>query len=256
MNYIITLTLCIFAFPCFSQLNRSGNYIDLNKGQKISIVTTIDGTNQLGQENKTKLTVTTLLTVVDSDKSDYVISDRVTKMASEDDSFINYDETISTPQNTDIKNHLPHRKQSVNKFTGKVTYDEKINSTDIPVDFFDDYIIQHTFLFIPSGKKAGDSWLVKDSSRECTYTLLSTMGDFSTVSFEEKYNENKTFQVNGMQLNSHTSNISTGQITINHKLGLVKSRTANTITTGTVDMMGNLMDVKTKNSSVSIFYYR
>lgn len=209
----------------------------------------------MGLQNKSNMTLNTLLTVLDFSKDNYIISDRVTKMASDDDSLLNYDENISTTENTEIKNHLPQRKQTVNKFTGNVINTEKVNPVDFPMDIFDDYIIQHTFLFIPAGKKAGDSWLVKDPLRECNYTLVSTTGDTATVFFEEKFSQTKTFDVQGMQVTSHTNNISTGQIILNYKRGLVKTRKANTTSIGTVDLMGQLSDVRTKNKSVSTFYY-
>ena len=81
MKYILILTFLLANISCFSQPNKNSTQIDLNKGLKISIVTTLDGAKELGQEKKMNLTLTTLLTVVDADKADYVIDTKLFEMA-------------------------------------------------------------------------------------------------------------------------------------------------------------------------------
>jgi hypothetical protein len=157
---------------------------------------------------------------------------------------------------------------TVNKFSG-ATVQEKKESPEKPeanpmADVMkafgsgeEDLVGQGPFMIIPAGKKTGDSWIIKDSTREkkslSTYTIKSISNNIATIGFLSSFDVNNSIEFQGSLMDIMMNIKSTGEIIGDIKTGLVSKRITDSDISGTIDIMGQTMPITAKSKLVSDF---
>ena len=111
------------------------------------------------------------------------------------------------------------------------------------------------FLVIPAGKKAGDSWQDSSSTDGVKvirkYTLNSITSKEATITMNGVFDINKTMQVQGMDMNAVMNSKIVSVVLVDVISNMQKENKSTTDVTGTVDIMGQSVPVKSKIISVT-----
>ena len=111
-----------------------------------------------------------------------------------------------------------------------------------------------SFFKILPGKelKKGDTWLDSTDSpggREYThYTVSDITSSGILLDYTSNSNSDTKSDMMGMEATTHMVNNSKGKITIDRASGILKNKTAETESNGTVDIMGQSIPIKTKTN--------
>ena len=106
------------------------------------------------------------------------------------------------------------------------------------------------FEILPAGKKIGDSWTDSTITDELktyrSYTLKQLTGNDATITLNGKQITKKKIEQQGMEINVNMEGKLSGEELVDISSGLVKNRTLVMDGTGTAEVMGQSIPVKTK----------
>jgi hypothetical protein len=117
--------------------------------------------------------------------------------------------------------------------------------------------VENAFFILPAGKKPGDSWA--DSSMEKnmktvkTYIFKSLDKNIATINLAGSVTGTGQMEMQGMQVDISMNSITTGDIIVDTKTGLVSKRTVIGDINGTLNLMGQSMPVMSKTNSTYVY---
>jgi hypothetical protein len=92
----------------------------------------------------------------------------------------------------------------------------------------------------------GETWTDSTKVSKTVYTLADITANEIVVNYTEHGTTERTQEANGMELKISSKDVTTGKITIDGATGLLKSKTGDTVSDGTMEMMGQTIPLKTK----------
>ena len=117
------------------------------------------------------------------------------------------------------------------------------------------YGLKEAFIIIPSKVKPGFSWTdsssVKGVKKTTIYTVKEINGSEATIDISGTVNMDTNTQMGGMDVTNKSNGIMTGEEIVDVKTGIVKQKTTNLESSGSVQTMGMDIPMKTKFTAVS-----
>ena len=272
------IALCIsILFLLVTSFAQSSGKIVLNKGQKFIQETSSNvliTQEMMGQSMESKIDIKSANTIEVEDVNDtsYSLINTVTKMKmnmsamgqdmsydsdkKDNDSTIgkSMDKVLNNPKNVEISkvgrviNKEETKKKDTegdgNMMTGML--DNLLNNSSAEGSTL-------AFQVIPSRAKVGDSWsdsVNNDNLKSnTTYTIKELKGNDATVTVKGSMQVNQKTEAQNMEVTSNSTGGFTGELIIDTKTGIVKRRNTALETTGTVEVMGQQIPMKTKVTS-------
>ena len=117
------------------------------------------------------------------------------------------------------------------------------------------YGLKDAFIIIPSKVKPGFSWTdsssVKGVKKTTTYTVKEIKGNEATIDISGTVNMDTNTQMGGMDVTNKSNGIMTGEEIVDVKTGILKQKTTNLESSGSVRAMGMDIPMKTKFTAIS-----
>ena len=247
----------------------------LNKGQKLTVKTSSsqDADMGMGMEMKNPISSSYNLVVLDANKENYTVSNTLTGLKLSVDFMgqsTNYDsdkkEDADSELGKSVKNLNVPDTLIISKNTATVTYNKKVDTTTTdssnPFESMfeslsnnDSRIADELFLVIPSGIKNGDKWYDSSSTESIKsikeYELQSVENGIATIKTLFKVDNNSQVELQGMQVTISMSTQSTGTIIADTKTSIVSKRTAKAQINGSLELMGQTMNVTGSSTSTT-----
>jgi len=267
MKRICVLFLPLVSIAAFAQSGK----IALKKGQHFVVESKTDGNvtqEMMGQSMEMTIGTTTKMKadVKDSKDNNYTITQTITNIKS-NFSGMGQEKTFDSDKKEDLdgeagaiyKDKLNVPKDIVVTSEGKsivnITDTSKKGGDANPMAAMMDMMgggqdnaAATLFLVIPAGKKVGDTWQDSTSNDgvklKRTYTLNSIANKEASVSVNGILDISKTMQVQGMDMNMVMASkiISTSLVDV--ASNIQKENKSTTTVTGTIDVMGQSVPVK------------
>lgn len=287
MKRIYTLLLCLvisglaFAQPSATGKRSEGTKIKLTNGQKIVVESTadIEASLTMGMEMTSNSVTVNALEVKNSNASNYIISNTLTKLkmtsnmmgqatnydsenkAGNDEQVAKiFDDKLNKPVDVTLDNSTGLA--AVEKKKEKKAEDDETNPVADLMKIFsdnasDDAIVSGAFELVPKGKSIGDSWAdsstAKDIKSVRTYTLKSISGNEAVIQANIVLTAVNKLDFQGMEFNIKSETKTNGEIVTDISTGLVKKRTSVADITGSIPMMGQDMPISAKVTSTTIY---
>ena len=279
MKKIILTTLGIFVFALvFAQ--TATHKIVLNNGQKILVESSITmeinmspGMDMTGNTNSAST-----LEVKSGTDSSYMISNTLTKLKLNMDGMgqsNSYDSEKKEDQETEIGKGVADKLNkpidvAISKLTGKNLPDTKNNKkksddqstgTGGLLGMFsgnaEDAAVSEAFALIPQGKKIGDTWtdstIEKNNKVVRVYTLKSITDKEALIQLDIVIDATTTIEQQGMSMDFTSTTKTKADITTDITTGLVKTRTAQSDISGSIQVMGQSMPITAKTTTTSTY---
>lgn len=279
MKKIILTTLGIFVFALvFAQ--TATHKIVLNNGQKIMVESSITmeinmspGMDMTGNTNSAST-----LEVKSGTDSSYTISNTLTKLKLNMDGMgqsNSYDSEKKEDQETEIGKGVGDKLNkpvdvAISKLTGKNLPDTKNNKkksddqstgTGGLLGMFsgnaEDAAVSEAFALIPQGKKIGDTWtdstIEKNNKVVRVYTLKSITDKEALIQLDIVIDATTTIEQQGMSMDFTSTTKTKADITTDVTTGLVKTRTAQSDISGSIQVMGQSMPITAKTTTTSTY---
>ena len=279
MKKIILTTLGIFVFALvFSQ--TATRKIVLNNGQKIMVESSITmeinmspGMDMTGNTNSAST-----IEVKSGTDSSYMISNTLTKIKLNMDGMgqsNSYDSEKKEDQETEIGKGVADKLNkpvdiAISKLTGKSLPDSKnngkksddqLNGAGGLLGMFsgnaEDAAVSEAFALIPQGKKVGETWtdstIEKNNKVVRVYTLKSITDKEALIQLDIVIDATTTIEQQGMSMDFTSTTKTKADITTDITTGLVKTRTAQSDISGSIQVMGQSMPITAKTTSTSTY---
>ena len=279
MKKIILTTLGIFVFALvFAQ--TATHKIVLNNGQKILVESSITmeinmspGMDMTGNTNSAST-----LEVKSGTDSSYMISNTLTKLKLNMDGMgqsNSYDSEKKEDQENEIGKGVADKLNkpidvAISKLTGKNLPDTKNNKkksddqstgTGGLLGMFsgnaEDAAVSEAFALIPQGKKIGDTWtdstIEKNNKVVRVYTLKSITDKEALIQVDIVIDATTTIEQQGMSMDFTSTTKTKADITTDITTGLVKTRTAQSDISGSIQVMGQSMPITAKTTTTSTY---
>ena len=94
----------------------------------------------------------------------------------------------------------------------------------------------------------GLSWTDSSATKVSNYTVTSISENDVVISYEEKLASSQKQDLNGMTIDIVSNDSTSGQITLDRKTGLLKEKTANTTSEGSMGVMGQTMPMSSTST--------
>jgi len=245
---------------------KVSNQLTFQKGQKLQMVVKASSTltSPMG-ESKVDATVTRIYDVQDASAGTAVIEHKIKRLQFNVESMMgNQAFDSEKPSDMSSENGKIVAKSLKNKYTmtldpsGKVTAikkdDDNPNTTESgpAADLMSNALSQMAeglkvpetgektdFAILPSyavGK--GESWTDSVPNRKTVYTIADINDNDIVISYTQDENIQTKQTVMGMEINMSSKDKTTGRITLDRKTGLLKQKTGETDSDGTIDAMG------------------
>lgn len=121
-------------------------------------------------------------------------------------------------------------------------------------------LLTDAFFIIGTERKESSAWTVRDSSStgksNTKYTLLSVNKKDAHIKFETTSVLNTTMDQQGNQVTVSLNTKTTGEITSDINTSLVSKKSADSDISGTMETMGQSMNISGKKNSVTIYEVR
>lgn len=271
---IFNLSL-ILSFICFTV--NAQNYTDkinLKKGQVTEIVSDVNQVMSMGMDMTTITKLTTELRVMDVTDSDIKVKTVITKMKSTGDvagTKVEFDsEKPDSENNPEMTQALKEKINSeteflINRNTLAITnLSKKDAAEENPVESFmqaagsdESAIVTEMLFLIPKGKKTGDTWNtktdVKGIKTENTYTLKSVADGMASVDFKTESKIDQTLPMEGAEVTMDIKITNNGNFIVSTETGLLKKKSTNSTSEGTMDVMGQSMPVSIVSKIESVY---
>lgn len=279
MKKFLTILLLSGSLVSFGQAGPSSNApIKLQKGQKVTAVTTMDMSLDMGMagEIKNNSTSTSTIEVQDIANNAYKISNTLNKIKL-NMQMMGQESTYDSEKPADPESELSKQMGervgksetgSLDMFTGKFTADKKAGDEEGENPF--QAIMSDAsgspsadggaFFAFPADKKAGDTWTttnteVQGVKVENTYKVASIENDVASVSAKSTISINKDVEMQGMSMTVTMNTASEGVFSVNTKTGLVQKRNATSTIEGSMEVGGQSIPMSGKSSNTVEFTY-
>lgn len=247
----------------------------LNKGQKLLVKTTSsqDADMGMGMEMKNASSSSYNLVVLDAGKDNYTVTNTLTGLKISVD-FMGQSTSYDSDKKEDADSELGKSVKNLNipdtviisNNTASVTYKKQADTATLdgsnPFESMfeslssnDGRIVDELFLVIPAGLKTGDKWY--DSSSTATiksvkeYELQSVDNGIARIKTFFKVDNNSQVELQGMQVTISMTTQSTGTIITDTKTSIVSKRTATAQINGSLELMGQTMNVTGSSTSTT-----
>lgn len=276
----ITLFASAFFIVAAGFCQHSGNLV-LTKGQKYVVENKINAVSTqevAGQSMESNATITTSNNFIVNTVKDgnYNITNTITKITTAMSAMgqnMNFDSDKKEDMDGEMGSNM---KQMINQ-PKNVVVDKKGNIVSVVSDtakkdsaagmmstmlgqFMGDpqktgYGLTETFMVIPSNAKPGLSWtdssLENGVKRSTIYTIKDIQAGEATIDISGTIDSDVKMQMQGMDISSKTNGKVTGQEIVDVKTGVIKQKTTNLETSGSMQTMGQDIPIKTKLTSLS-----
>ncbi len=268
--------MTIFCLSASAQI-KDAKTIQLQKGQQINVVvTTVSDTDMgMGMQLKNNSENTNLLTVTGETDKEYILTNKLTKLKVGFEGMgqsHEYDSEKESDQKSEMGQSLTKAigksiNVHINKYNG-VSVSDKVdpgpekaeaNPMESMMSAFggDEPAVAGAFLIIPQGKKAGDSWIEVDSTKDKkgtkTYTLKSVSGNVAQVTFTSEQAANTNIDANGNNLSVQMNIKSTGDLLADVATGLVSKRNSVFDISGTMEIQGQTLPITSKSNLTAVY---
>jgi len=245
--------------------------IKLQKGQSLTVTSTMESNLDMGMEMKNSSTSTVKIDVMDETEKGFRISKTLAKtktamefmgqeMKYDSENPNESDEELSKKMSEEIgKSEFG----TLDKITGNYTPDKKKdeeggNPLESIMGGSNQNQMEAVFI-IPAGKKVGDTW--KETKNEegmkldMNYTLKSINGSDATVDFIGTLELKKESEMQNMTIKIEMNSKSTGSLVMDMSKSLVKSRTSKDTIDGSMEAMGQPTPVSGEVTTTTTFTY-
>lgn len=266
MKQLFTLVLCGAAFFASAQ------ELKLETGRKYTVKTDVNGSTEMAMmgQMEMKMESTFTLDVKSVNAGSYAADFTTTKMKMNmtvQGQDMEYD--------SDKKDNNADIEEQVGKLLNKViplTIDSKTgvvtttaNDTEIegggmnPMSMGGSQSPTATaaalFLIIPSGKKPGDTWSTESAAAGLkttnNYTYVSANGDIATVKMKSSIAGTTKQEINGQEMDMTIKTTADSDIEVRLSNGLVDKSKTESQSEMSMEIMGQSLDVTTKQTSVT-----
>jgi hypothetical protein len=276
MKYVFFAAAMVLATTGFAQ--KVSNKLNFQKGQKLQMTVKINSSlaSAMG-DTKVEATVTRIFDIQDAGSSSTTIEHKIKRLQFNVESAMGAQTFDSeNPKDMNSPNGKTIAKSIKNKYTmtidaaGQVTAVKKDDDNpntkdDAPgVDMMSNLLAQMSeglkvpvpgdkteFDILPAyevGK--GDSWTDSTTNRKTVYTVSDITDNDILLTFTQDETIATKQTAMGMEINISSKDKTTGHITIDRKTGLLKEKTGDTDSEGTVDAMGQSMPMTKKISRI------
>lgn len=275
---ILSAAVLFSAGIAYSQ--KITNQLNFPKGAKIEVVTTIESVAEVMGEITTKASAIRTLDVEDVKDGIAIIESKVKRVQFSFEGM-GQSQSFDSENESDMKGEggKSAEKALKNKYSMKV--DNKGNITAVTADDDNPNNAPKTegeqdpmmgmmdgvmggmnlpkagdkidFAIIPEGSFAkGDSWtdttsVVRDVQRSAKYVISDITEETIVIDYTEQTKGRFTRENMGMEIVIDQEEKSEGKILINKQTGLLKEKTINKSTEGTMEVMGQTMPLSTKS---------
>ena len=277
MRLILLLSFFFFAITASAQ--KKEPRVFLNKGQKMLVKTS---SNQeadmgMGMEMKNASSSSYNLVVLDAGKENYTVTNTLTGLKISVD-FMGQSTNYDSDKKDDADSELGKSVKNLNipdtlfisNTDASVTFNKKSDTATAdgsnPFESMfeslgnnEGRIVDELFLVIPAGIKAGDKWYDSASTASVRsvkeYELQSVENGIATIKTSFKVDNNSQVELQGMQVTINMTTQSTGTITTDTKTSIVSKRTAKAQINGSLELMGQTMNVTGSSTSATTVEY-
>jgi hypothetical protein len=276
---IAALSLTVTGFT-----QKVSGKLNFPKGQKIEMVTeasSVISMEVMGQSMDTKVNVTVFrnLDIEDVSDGNAVIEHKMKRMKMNFESPMAGSQTFDSDNEKDMKGDGGKAMEKALKNKYKVTVDangtvtavqaddnnpnktEAKPSGDMMASTMDQMGMSmelpkvgeaSEFKILPENEVGkGDSWSTTTGKTKTTFTVADITDTDIILNFTSEGSTENKQDAGGMEIMMSTKDKSNGQIVIDRKTGLLKKKTENIESDGTMEMMGQSMPMKTKATRVT-----
>lgn len=274
------LLLAAFCVSLNAIAQKASNKITFKKGQKLEMVTVANSVvtmEMMGQEMETKVaaTITRHFDIEDVANGSTVIEHKMKRMQMNMEVPMQGNQSFDSENEKDMKGEggKAMEKALKNKYTmtldgaGKITMvkadDNNPNKADTKnagEDMMSNAMSQMSdgmelpkmgdaseFSILPRpDMNKGETWTDTTGGKKTVYTLADVTANEIVINYTENASTDRTQEANGMELKISTKDVTTGKITLDGSTGVLKSKTGDTVSDGTMEMMGQSIPLKTK----------
>ena len=278
MKKILLLVAICVSLNAIAQ--KASNKLTFKKGQKLEMVTvanTLMTMDMMGQEMETKVaaTITRHFDIEDVSNGSTVIEHKMKRMQMNTEAPMVGAQSFDSENEKDMKGEggKAMEKALKNKYTmtldvgGKITMvkaddnnPNKADSKNAGEDMMSGVMSQiadgmelpkmgdaSEFSILPrSDMNKGETWTDTTGGNKTVYTLADITAGEIVINYTENASTERTQEANGMELKISTKDVTTGKITLDSSTGVLKSKTGDTVSDGTMEMMGQSIPIKTK----------
>jgi hypothetical protein len=259
---------------CFAAVTSQAQNIKLEKGKKITSITTMtmDMDMGMGGQMKMNTTTTNLLDITGVDDKSYIGVSNTTKITSKMEAMgkdMTYDSDKKEDRDGEIGkqfNNMLNKHTTVNieKTTGKTTETtpakEKVEAEEDGNPFGSlmggnekaaETATAAAFFVLPADKKAGDKWSenteIQGLKGTKNYELKSIADGIATLIVKVTGKGTITKETKGMQIEMDLETTGENTITVDTKTGRVKKNAGTADMTGTMGVMGQTFPMTMKS---------
>lgn len=272
--FLVSLVLSVTGF-----CQNTGKLL-LKKGEKFLVekkFTTSSTQEMMGQamESKADFSISNTIEVKDIKDDSYNLTNTYTKLTLSMNAMgqdINFDsdkkEDMDGEMGNSVKDLIGNRKNIVVDKNGKITAEEDTARKDSGGEMLSTVLKQlmgngedsgfgltESFMIIPAGAAVGFSW--KDTSsdkgikKSTTYTIKEIKGADALIAISGTLDADTKMEMQGMQIANKSNGNLSGEQLVDLKTGLVKERTTNVESSGTLKAMGQEIPTTTKITVVT-----
>jgi hypothetical protein len=280
MKKILVIILAISYLQGFAQ-KKTG--ILLNKGQKITVVSTStsDTDMGMGMQMKNVSSATNILNVIADEDKNYRISNTPVKLNLSMDMMgqqTSYDSEKSEDKDSEIGKEISQKMNVADTFlieksSGEVIKDKKDSperpaktETENPLEGImgssataGDALLSGAFFIVPKEKKIGESWTDSTSEKNIktvkTYTLKSIEKNIATILVTGTLTGNGETEMQGSSVAYNMTTKNTGEMIVDTKTNLVSKITNDGDITMVIEVMGQSMPITSKANSTIVYQY-
>lgn len=260
---------------------KVSNKLNFQKGQKLEMVAkvnTVISMEMMGQTMDTKMdaTITRMFDVENVANGAATIEHKVKRIQMHFEAPMAGSQSFDSENEKDLKSDAGKNMEKAikNKYTmtvdaaGKITAvkaddDNPNNATAVKEDDMMANIMSQLsmgielpkvgdtseFLILPRAEMTkGETWTDSSNNSKTVYTLSEITDTDIVVTYTQEASTQRTQEAMGQEITMNSKDKTTGRITLDKKTGLLKERTADTISTGKMEMMGQSVPLSTKTT--------
>lgn len=283
MKKVLLIATLVVSVNAFGQ--KVSGKLAFPKGQKLEVVTeskTNSSMEVMGQSMETSVnsTVSEIFDIENADANSATIEHKVKRLVFNAEGGMGGAQSFDSEKESDMKGELGKLLEKSIKNKYKMVVDANGKVTEVKLDdnnpnkpsAQDDEMSQMvsnqlglklttpkagdlSMFYVLNGREigAGDNWIdtaSKDGTKRSTsYKVASITATDVVLDYVEDITTNTTQQIMGQEATINTTQKITGQITLDKNTKLLKARTANIDTNGSVEAQGMTIPVKGKTTA-------
>lgn len=271
MKKILVIAALSCSISGFAQSVNSK--LSLKQGQKIQLVTTANqsfSVEMMGQSMETKMdnTITRQYDVLGADNKGATIQHSIKRMVMEVSNPMGGNQKFDTDEKQ--TGEAETMKEKAIKKTFTITLDEngkmtEVKSSEKAGNEEDNGMMMGMGAYEPKAGysselsilpvkqvRKGDMWADSTNITKTVYTLTDVTDKDLVVDFNSVTILKGAQKMNGMEINMDTKNKSKGKILVDRKTGLMREKTEDSTTDGTIEVMGSSAPVTGKSTAKTV----